>query len=300
MKKSKYIKQEHYIRLIYLGLILLFSCINMEGQTKRAFLVGISNYDQNTENAWCLIHGANDVELLSPTLKRQGFKINKLCNKAATANKIRKNLASLASSCRAGDIVYIHFSCHGQPVEDLDGDEDDGWDEAIVPYDAQKVYQKGIYTGENHIIDDELNDYLRSIRTKVGPKGFVYMTIDACHAGSSYRGEEEDRIIVRGTNRGFTPSGKPFAPKIDKRGNIKIEKSPEMANICVLEACRSYQVNSEIREKGIYYGSLSFYVNKALQTSSFDRHSSWADRARQLMDADVRLVRQNVVIEYSF
>ena len=26
---------------------------------------------------------------------------------------------------KAGDMVYLHFSCHGQPVEDLDGDEED-------------------------------------------------------------------------------------------------------------------------------------------------------------------------------
>ena len=131
---------------------------------------------------------------------------------------------NFTSVCKEGDLVYIHFSCHGQPVEDLNGDEPEGWDEALVPIDAKKVYQKGVYEGKNHIIDDELNEYLREIRTKVGKNGFVYVVVDACHAGSSYRGDEEERI-TRGTNRGFTASNKPFVPKIDKRGKIEMQNS---------------------------------------------------------------------------
>ena len=56
------------------------------------------------------------------------------------------------SQCKVGDIVYLHFSTHGQPFEDLSGDEDDGWDESIVPVDAPIEYSKGKYEGENHLI----------------------------------------------------------------------------------------------------------------------------------------------------
>ena len=290
-------------RNIILSVALSLCAFSAQSQTRRALLIGISEYTTHTQpsdDVWANIHGANDVELLSQTLNKQDFKIKKLTNKAATAHQIRKEFARFITSCRPGDIVYLHFSCHGQPVEDLNGDEEDGWDEAIIPVDAQKVYQKGKYIGENHIIDDELNEYLRSIRTKVGKKGFVYVVIDACHAGSSYRGdEEEDSIIIRGTNRVFTSTGKQFAPKIDKRGKIRVEKSASMANICILEACRSYQVNSEIREGGVYYGSLSFYVNKVLQSTSLSSDRSWIDKVSRLMDSDVRLVRQNMVIETS-
>ena len=283
--------------------LLLFCVTSLKSQNKRAFLIGISEYTtllEKSDNDWSNIHGANDVELLSQTLKKQNFSIRKLTNKAATAKKIRNELASFISSCRPGDIVYLHFSCHGQPVEDLNGDEEDGWDEALIPVNAQKQFVKGKYEGQNHIIDDEINRYLRSIRTKVGAKGFVYVVIDACHAGSSYRGdEEEDSIIVRGTNRGFTSTGKQFSPKIDKRGKFRVEKSASMANICIIEACRSYQVNCEIQENGKYFGSLSYYVDKALKTSKLDKNISWTDYVVKMMNSDSRLVRQNVVIETS-
>lgn len=269
-------------------------------QTKRAFLVGISDYPKEDEFSWINIHGANDVVIISKTLKKQSFKVISLINNAASADRIRKSIKSFSANCKKGDIVYIHFSCHGQPFEDINGDEEDGWDEALVPVDAMKMYQKGKYVGENHITDDELNGYLKDLREIVGPKGFVYVVIDACHAGSSYRGDEdEDSIITRGTDIGFSMSNKLYVPRIDKRGKIKVEKSVKMANICILEACRSYQVNSEIKESGKYFGSLSYYVNKALQSVKLGNNTSWTERVVHLMNQDVRLVRQNVVVETS-
>lgn len=269
-------------------------------QTKRAFLVGISYYPQTGEQSWNNIHGANDVNLISNTLKSQSFKITSLTDKAATAKNIRKGLNDFIATCKLGDMVYLHFSCHGQPFEDLDGDEEDGWDEALIPFDAKKIYVKGKYEGANHITDDELNGYLKSIRSKVGLQGFVYVIIDACHAGSSYRGEEkEDSIIVRGTNMGFSASNRQYTPRIDKRGKIKIEKAANIANICILEACRSYQVNTEIKDNGKYYGPLSFYVNKTLQDTILNDNPSWINKVVSLLNQDIRLVRQNVVIETS-
>ena len=291
------------LRIAALGLFMAMLPLIGYSQSKRAFMVGISDYSSNQADGkdWEDIHGENDVKLLAPTLKKQGFTIQKLCNKEATANNIRNSLASFSTRCKSGDIIYLHFSCHGQPFEDYDGDESDGWDEALVPFDALKEYHQGKYTGENHITDDELNGYLKTIRNRVGSNGIVYVVIDACHAGSSYRGDEdEDSVIIRGTDKGFSKTNKQYAPRIDKRGEIKIEASAQMANICILEACRSYQVNSEIRASDKYYGSLSYYVNEVLKSSRLINDASWTEKVRILMDKDVRLVRQNLVVETSF
>ena len=291
-------------RIAALGLLMIILPFIGYSQSKRAFMVGISDYSSNQRLAdgkgWDDIHGENDVKLLVPTLQKQGFSVQKLCNREATANNIRKSLTSFSKKCKLGDIVYLHFSCHGQPFEDYDGDENDGWDEALVPYDALKIYMTGKYTGENHITDDELNNYLKTIRNRVGPKGFVYVVIDACHAGSSYRGDEnEDSVIIRGTDKGFSKSNKQYAPRIDKRGKIKVEKSVNMANICIIEACRSYQVNREINENGQFYGSLSFYINKVLKTSKLDKNMSWMEQIPKMIKQDVRLQQQDPVIETS-
>lgn len=167
--------------------------------------------------------------------------------------------------------------------------------------DAQKVYIKNKYKGENHITDDELNRFFRTIRTKIGRKGYLTIVVDACHAGTSYRGEEnEDSIFVRGTNTGFSERGLKFVPKIDKRGKIRIEKSNNMSDICIIEACRSYQVNNEIKFNGKYYGSLSYYTNKVLQSiNNIIWRGRWYNDIIALMSKDSRLIRQNPVIEIS-
>lgn len=190
-------------------LMALIGVCAAHASEKRALLIGISDYAQHEakELRWAPIHGANDISLIEGTLRRQGFTITALADSEATAANVRKAFARLVAECRAGDMVYVHFSGHGQAYEDLSGDEDDGWDEALVPYDALRGYRRGVYEGEKHIVDDELGAVFDALRTKVGPKGYVYAVLDACHSGGAARGDEmqDDELFVRGTDHGFTP-----------------------------------------------------------------------------------------------
>lgn len=291
-------------KFIYILIIaaLFVLPLNLEAQTKRALLVGISNYSSNSATQWTDIHGANDVELIAATLKSQRFSIAKVTNKQATAKRIKKELTSLVRSCRAGDVVYIHFSGHGQPFEDKSGDENDGWDESIIPYDAHKAYSKGRYEGSNHILDDELYGFFDQIRKKVGAKGFLCVVIDACHAGGSSRGdelEEDEEIFVRGTKDAFSPNGKKYRPRVNTNGHFVIKSSGTQGDILILEACRSYQSNYEIKQDGQYYGPLSYYVNKTLRSNRLTNSLNWVHEVKRLMDGDRRLTRQNMVYETS-
>lgn len=294
---------DNHIFLKHIGIfILLVLSVPLMAQQKHALLIGISDYPQyNDANAsWSCIHGANDVQLLSPILSKQGFKVSVLTNKSATHSAIEKSLKKLSQSIHYGDIVYIQLSGHGQAVEDENEDEVDGWDEAFIPYDAKRCYKENVYRGENHLLDDELNNHLNAIRKKVGGNGIVYVVIDACHAGSSYRGDEiEDSVYIRGTDIGFSKSGKPYAPKIDKRGNIRISTENGMAPIVMLEACRSYEVNTEIKQNGQYYGPMSYYISRQLLTTPLSFDTKWIEEVRKGMDKDKRLVRQNMVTESS-
>lgn len=270
-------------------------------QNKRALIVGISLYNPHnikSSEMWNNIHGANDAKLIKETLRKQGFKINTIEDSKATAQNIRNAFYKLIQETQSGDLVYIHFSGHGQAVEDINGDESDGWDEAIIPIDANPEYSPELYKGGNHILDDELHEFFRSLRKKIGPQGIVYAIIDACHAGSIYRGDEvEDTIYARGTNKGFTFSGKRYSPRIDKRGNILVEKGEKLSDITIIEACRSYEVNTEIKQNGEYFGPLSYYVHKVLSTHSLSKDTVWSRIVANLMDMDKRLIKQHVVIE---
>ncbi len=294
---------DKHIFLKHIGIfILLVLSVPLMAQQKHALLIGISDYPQykDSDASWSRIHGANDVQLLSPILSKQGFKVSVLTNKSATHSAIEKSLKKLSQSIHSGDIVYIQLSGHGQAVEDENEDEVDGWDESFIPYDAKRCYKENVYRGENHLLDDELNNHLNAIRKKVGENGIVYVVIDACHAGSSYRGDEiEDSVYIRGTDIGFSKSGKPYAPRIDKRGNIQIYTENGMAPIVMLEACRSYEVNTEVKQNGQYYGPMSYYISRQLLTTPLAFDTKWIEEVRKGMDKDTRLVRQNMVTESS-
>lgn len=269
-------------------------------QRKRAFLVGISHYDTAlTGYQWNDIHGMEDVNLLSPILRKQGFAITALLDEQATFDNIIHQINLFAGKTKKGDIVYLHFSAHGQPVEDLNGDEEDGWDEAIVPIDAYKIYKKGVYEGKKHLTDDLLNNYIKKLREKIGPTGFLYVVIDACHAGTSSRANDE---TIRGTHVGFTCNNKVFKPSANKKSHYRIEASSKLSNVLFIEACRPDQVNTEITVDGKHYGPLSYNIAQTLYGFSLTTNANeFVDRIkRSLMNTGRWPNNQNLVIETSY
>lgn len=258
-------------KLLIISLLCLVSLV-ASAQRKRAFMVGISHYDTAlTGYQWNNINGVEDVNLLSPILKKQGFTLTTLLDEQATYDNITNQLSRFAEKTKKEDIVYLHFSAHGQPVEDTNGDEEDGWDEAIIPIDAYKLYKKSVYEGKKHLLDDQLNKYVQKIREKIGPTGFLYVVIDACHAGTSSRANDE---TVRGTKVGFTYNNKVFKPSTQKKSHYKIEASAKMSHVLYLEACRPDQINTEIKIDGKRYGPLSYNIAKALQVKAISTNAN--------------------------
>ena len=232
---------------LFLVVLLLISGI-ANAQNKRALVIGIGDYPE--ESGWGKIHGDNDVAIVTEMLEVNGFEqVQILSNKAATKKGIMDALDNLAKKATHGDVIYIHFSGHGQQITDLDGDEPDGYDEAWIPYDACKDYSSK-YKGQNHIVDDELFDFLNRLRTKVGDKGKIIVVSDACHSGSGSRGDE-DEDVVRGVQEKFE------MPVERNVGGAKRESTAWL----FVSACKAYQNNFEYRDaQGNYHGMLSYLL----------------------------------------
>lgn len=127
-------------------LVILFTVLSSWtfAREQWAIVVGISNYPESSE--WNNINGANDIDIIVPMLQRNGFKsshITTLANEQATMVNIKDTVNDLCGKIKHGDVVYFHFSGHGQLITDIDGDENrnesKGWDEALVPYDAMQL-----------------------------------------------------------------------------------------------------------------------------------------------------------------
>lgn len=224
-------------KILFISILLLLVCTSpVLAQERRALVIGIGQYE---DSRWGNIHGDSDVDYVLEMLDAKGFNdIHVLRNSAATKAAIVSSFQSMELSCRPGDRVYIHFSGHGQQITDTDGDEEDGFDEAWIPYDAHPYYSE-FYKGEKHLIDDEVNWMLSGIKKRIGPSGRLLVVVDACHSGSSTR-ELDEAIVARGFDKKFVIPGK--KPK---------RKAPAAENWITISACQPYQVNWEVTEPSV-------------------------------------------------
>ena len=240
-------------------LFALFFLFEVSNATKYALVIGIGDYP--IESGWAKINGDKDVPVVKDMLLVNGFSqqnIVELVNDKATAAAIQKELSALVSKVKSGDVVYIHFSGHGQRVTDIHGDEEDGFDEAWIPFDAQFSFSKGKYEGENHILDDQLNGYLSQLRSKVGSSGKITVIADACHSGGGSRAEEDSTYVVRGTSDDFVIPGATKA----YTGEVGVA-----INWIFISACESFQCNYEYKGSGSLTYALCCQKEKLLTRS---------------------------------
>lgn len=226
---------------------------------KHALIVAIGDYPEETN--WKDISSVNDIALIKGALSKQGFDhFIILKNEEADKKGILQAFKQLKESVSANDIVVVHFSSHGQQIMDNNGDEIDGFDEAIVAYGAPAYFDPA-YNGENHLRDEELGDELDELRIKLGVNGDLMVLVDACHSGTATRGE----AVARGGVPAFAPEGYKAASadanevgvfensKASTRGNV--EKAP----MVVISAARANELNYEYNG----YGSLSVAFQRA-------------------------------------
>eukprot|EP00986_Skeletonema_menzelii_P013883 scaffold8574_cov131-Skeletonema_menzelii.AAC.6 len=143
---------------------------------QRALLIGINYKGQTGQLSGC----HNDVHNVSQYLQEvQGFKEDNITmlmddgmHKPPTKSAIISAFKRLVKQTKEGDVVFFHYSGHGGRLPDDNGDEDDGFDETLIPLDFKKSGQ---------IRDDDL------LKILVHPMpANVSMTclMDCCHSGT--------------------------------------------------------------------------------------------------------------------
>ncbi|MBL7743086.1 MAG: caspase family protein [Chitinophagaceae bacterium] len=262
---------------LYIFFFLCYCSIQKAfSQKKLALIVAIGEYPQNS--SWPAIASINDIRYIKAALKQNGFaekNIDTLKNSRATKNGILTALTSLAKKATKNDIVFIHFACHGQQVYDqltpAEGkDEEDGYDEALAPYDSKGRCDPVDYRGENHLRDDDLNKKFNAIRDKIGVNGSLLVLIDACHSGTASRSAET--LVSRGNPKPFIDclaGAEKYFADVPETGFIG-KTSDTASNMVVISASAPHQQNYQIQlpnkrmKDGIeQVGSLSYAFYKA-------------------------------------
>ena len=279
------------MKIRFITYILLLLSLSVTAQTKRALVIGLG---EQQDKAWNKINGDKDVSLVQAMLKKAGFKsVMTLVNRQATKVGIVGAFKKMTASCKQGDVVYVHYSGHGQQMTDVHNDEKDGLDECWIPYDACRK-ASATYHGEKHLTDDELNVYLNAIRNKIGAKGKLLVVIDACHSGDGTRGEDdeivrgvEDTLVVdsqnaRGLYETFEAIKSFFMGDNGKENIINTKAKPLAERWITISACRSDQVNVEMKSPAV--GKLTYALWTELKNSDKVSNGEFMKRIRKFVN----------------
>jgi hypothetical protein len=289
--------------LLFLALLLSSSVFS---QNKHALVVAVGDYPYVKERAenWSDLSSKNDVDLVTKMLKDQHFtNVDYLLDSSATVPNVCKAFEKLISRLQPKDVVYFHYSGHGQRIKDMDGkkfkranilvkDEPDGFDEALVLYHAPLKWENG-YEYEHHFADDQMKFYLDQVRKKVGGQGQVVVVIDACHSGTATRGSDQPNY--RGTGTACAPpdseSSSGDDPNVAFGTDFDYQNTAEMGKMTAFFGCKSSQVNREYKpdkNADLRYGSLTYFLINGM--THLGENASYSN----LFDE----IKKNMIIEF--
>jgi len=152
------------ISLIITGSLLPVFSQNAPGQ-KWALTIAIDKYpkEAGVEELKYAIKNADEMENLFITyygVPKEN--IISVRNEMATQENIKNTLQNIAAKVSQNDYLYIYINMEGQNnFPDFNGDERDGSDECLVPYDCQWKYPK------TYINDEKFTNWIKDIKGKL-------------------------------------------------------------------------------------------------------------------------------------
>jgi len=210
-----------------------------------ALIVGIDKYDLKNSNLNGCVNDARDVyNTLTKYDYIQHQNIVMLLDHAATKKNIIDHLSNFVSKLSTGDSLVYYHSGHGVQVADKNGDEVDGYDEALVTHD---------FKWNDPFTDDILRDILKDHPTDAD----IYLIFDTCYSGGFEMNE--------GDNTSRTISSKTDIKNINiNRFGVK-QKNTSTQRHLLLSGCRESQYSYETKIGAETRGLMTFNLCEVLK-----------------------------------
>lgn len=230
--------------------------------SKRALCIGINDYPgTDSDLSGCI----NDAEDWAAELADRGFSVETLLDAEAGHAAMHGAIAGLVEQARPGDTLVITYSGHGTWVPDSSGDEPDGRDEGLCPWDIGS-------TGP--LLDDEIRQLFG--RRAVGAR--IVLISDSCHSGSVTRGDYSD--LDAGAPRArFLPleawmPGNEL-PALANRPRALVSGLRRSGGDLLLAGCLDTQYSWDTRFHGRANGAFTYYALKTLRAHKPANYVAW-------------------------
>jgi len=207
----------------------------------KALLIGINYIGSRHELKGCI----NDVMNTKAMLLSKGYLETEITvltdDSCSTIMPTRENItnALLELVNSKANRLFLHYAGHGCQIRDLNDDEEDGFDECIMPSD---------YKLAGGVIDDELKDIIMLLR----PDQHLTAIMDCCHSGT---------VLDLRYNLYSKISGGGLAM-------VQTRKIPATSGSCVMiSGCQDNQSSADTYLEGKSQGAMSYAFIKCLPKS---------------------------------
>jgi hypothetical protein len=238
--------------------------------SKTALCIGINDYPGTDSDLAGCVNDANDW---AAELGGRGFTTTKLLDKKATHAAMTKAIGGLIKDAKKGDTLVITYSGHGTWVPDSSGDEPDGRDEGLCPYDIGNV---------GPLLDDDI----RGLFGKRAAGARILLISDSCHSGSVTRGREDD--LDPGAPRArfmpleaWMPAGE--LPATTRRPAKLVVGLSRAGSDLLLAGCQDTEYSWDTSFKGRPNGAFTYYALKTLRERRPTTYEAWFKAIREYL-----------------
>ncbi len=244
---------------------------------KRSLHIGINDYPGTESDLLGCVNDANDWK---DALESRGFEAISLLDEEAKKVDMVEAISKIVADTGRDDIAVITYSGHGTWVPDEDGDEADGRDEALCPYDIAEG---------NVLTDDELYE----IFSERNRGARIIFISDSCHSGTVAKAS--NLMLGAKSDIEKMPKIRFLAPQFYIKGDqkllsraLRVEKAPSKGKIrassLLLSGCKDTEYSYDAWFEGKANGAFTYVALQTLEKLNHDAsYRDWHKAIREML-----------------
>jgi hypothetical protein len=198
-----------FLFIFCLGLGCFLTGAGSASAADHALVVGVEKYGDSRvpETPGCVQDALQTAEFLKARYGFPASAIKVLTNEQATAANIEQEFRRwLVEGTQPGDRVFFLYAGHGSQLPDDNGDEEDGLDETIAPFDVNPE------TGTGEVRDDVFDEMIALLSGRR-----AVLVFDSCHSGTISRDIPKLHAFPRGGGARYLPRPDQFKALIQSK-----------------------------------------------------------------------------------